>query len=271
MLDHSYVPQAPLSNFVHSLWLYRSDEPQSVRERILPSGTTELVISLRDDGLRISDAKERTGSKFFRRSLLSGPRCEYFDAEMRAPVYKVGVHFKPGGAYPFLGVPANELLNSFESLDAIWGIHGTNLQDRLGEAITSGYKFRILENFLLVQLKRSLPLNPAVAFVLKELQSASNQRPISQISEQIGISAKHFIQIFTSEVGLTPKLFCRIQRFQRVVKMAERSQTVKWGDLGLVCGYYDQAHLIHDFRAFSGCTPIDYLKRKTGHLNHLAM
>lgn len=230
----------------------------------------ELVINLHDEALRVSTLQGETGFQSFRHSLISGTQSRFFEGEMPGQVSLVGVHFKPGGAYPFLGSPANELLNSFESLDVLWGGRAISLRDRLLEANTATGKFRILEDFLLTEMRRCLPLNSAVGLVLKELHWASNPRPISEITEQIGISPKHFIQIFSKQVGMTPKLFCRIQRFQRVVRLAERVQEIKWKDLCLACGYYDQAHLIHDFRTFSGCTPTDYLKRTTGRLNHVS-
>lgn len=266
-----YIPKPPLSDFVHSFWLYDSKQSFGARERALPSGTVELVINLHDEPLRISNRDNQIEFTSFRHSLISGPQSRFFEGEMPAPVSLVGVHFKPGGAYPFLGLPLNELTNSFETLDVLWGSAGADLRDRLLAADSAAGKFRILESFLRMKLRASPPLSSAVAFAVKEIQSAAKPRPISAITEQIGISPRHFIHIFSREVGMAPKLFCRIQRFQRVLRLVETVNQVEWGDLCLACEYYDQAHLIHDFRAFSGCTPTEYLKRKTGRLNHVAI
>jgi len=116
-----------------------------------------------------------------------------------------------------------------------------------------------------------LARHPAVAAALKELQCVPQTRTLSDLVEHIGLSPRRFIQVFRAEVGLTPKLFCRIQRFQEVVRRIGRGQPVDWLDVALACGYFDQAHFIHDFRAFSGLTPTTYLAQGSEHLNHVPL
>ena len=79
------------------------------------------------------------------------------------------------------------------------------------------------------------------------------------------------LQLFTEEVGLTPKLFCRVRRFQEVLRLVAGPARVEWANVALACGYYDQAHFIHDFRAFCGLSPTAYLARRTEHLNHVPL
>jgi AraC-like DNA-binding protein len=238
-------------------------------ERVVPSGTVELVINMHDETLRVS---QQLGGRLetFRNAIVSGPQSQFFDGEIPPDLAVVGVHFKPGGAYPFLPLPASALLNSFVSLDMLYGGPGMDLRDQLLETSNPPGQFRIIAQFLLMRMKRSLPSNPAVKFALDQLQ-VSKPRPIAEIANQIGISSRHFIKVFAEEVGVTPKMFSRIERFQRVVKQAERLQAVNWDDLCLASGYYDQAHLIHDFREFSGYAPTEYLKRKAGRPNHVSL
>ena len=91
------------------------------------------------------------------------------------------------------------------------------------------------------------------------------------MTERIGLSPRRFIQVFREEVGLTPKLFCRIRRFQEVLGLIGRGQHVEWAEVALACGYFDQAHFIHDFRAFSGLNPKAYLAHRGEHLNHVPL
>jgi AraC-like DNA-binding protein len=72
-------------------------------------------------------------------------------------------------------------------------------------------------------------------------------------------------------VGLAPKVFCRVRRFQRVLRMLHKTTQVDWADVALECGYYDQAHFIHDFQSFCGLTPSAYLAAATPHLNHVPL
>ena len=87
----------------------------------------------------------------------------------------------------------------------------------------------------------------------------------------MGISHKHFIAQFRAVVGLTPKRFCRIRRFQQVLAEVEARQAVKWADLACACGYYDQAHFVHDFQGFSGLNPSAYLTQRGEYLNFVPM
>ena len=83
------------------------------------------------------------------------------------------------------------------------------------------------------------------------------------MTEQIGLSPKRFIQVFRDETGFTPKVFCRIRRFQQALELMEDARSSNGPSVALDCGYFDQAHFIHDFRAFSGINPSAYLANRT--------
>ncbi len=89
------------------------------------------------------------------------------------------------------------------------------------------------------------------------------------------MSDRRFIQLFSQHVGLTPKLFCRVQRFQQVLRnvfsTAGADSVIDWPQIALACGYFDQSHFIHDFRAFSGINPTTYVANKTQFQNHVAL
>ncbi|WP_420917122.1 helix-turn-helix domain-containing protein [Dictyobacter halimunensis] len=91
------------------------------------------------------------------------------------------------------------------------------------------------------------------------------------IASEVGLSQRHFIQVFGEAVGLTPKLFCRVQRFQALLRSLEYGRPVHWAEAALNCGYYDQAHCIHDFQAFSGLTPSTYLSSRGQFHNHVPL
>src|SRR5207237_7470149 len=139
------------------------------------------------------------------------------------------------------------------------------------EATTTDAKFHILEQTLLEQARRPLARHRAVAYALDELQRERHARSISDVTDETGLSARRFIQVFSEEVGLTPKLFCRVRRFQQVLSLIHTAAQVDWADVALRCGYFDQAHFIHDFQAFSGINPTTYLAHKTPHLNHVPL
>jgi AraC-like DNA-binding protein len=85
-------------------------------------------------------------------------------------------------------------------------------------------------------------------------------RRVGDVVQGIGLSLRRFGELFGSEVGLPPKAFCRIRRFNEVLRRVERCIDVDWADVAASCGYFDQAHFNHDFRAFAGLTPSAYLR-----------
>jgi AraC-like DNA-binding protein len=253
----TYTPRPPLGEFVDMFWLMDGPAPPHRRERLLPMPTAELVVDLRP----------AAGSPV---PLLCGPQSESFVIETASQSAIIGIHFRPGGAFPFFNVTAGELHNTRLCLDTLWGGRAAELGERLLEAPTRLAQLQILERFLLAQAVRPLAHHPAVAFALAAFQDV---RPLSvaAVVERSGWSQRRFIEVFRDEVGLTPKLFCRVVRFQQVVQKIHHQRQVDWAAVAVDCGYYDQAHFIHDFQAFSGFSPGMYLRARDTHLNHVPL
>ena len=263
-----YIPRPPLSDFVGLFWFYEGYRQPHKKERLLPDGSMELVFNLREDQTRMYDRQSTDQPRTFRGSLLVGVHSEFFVIDTSQQECVLGVHFKPGGAFPFLGMPASEVHNTHLSLETLWGAQAGELRERLLEAGEPQAMFRILEDVLLERARR-VERHPAVEFALREFRCVPQKLTIAAVTEQIGLSAKRFIQVFDSQVGLTPKLFCRVRRFQKVVRLVGAGLPGDWAGVAADCGYFDQAHFIRDFRAFSGLTPSSYLAQRTEHLNHV--
>lgn len=255
----SHTSPPPLGDFVDYLWLLR-DAPPHARERIVPSGTLELVINLREDEIRIYDPTQSDRCRRFSGGVVSGAYRDFFVIDTQEHAEIIGVHFRPGGASPFLGVPASELSDRHVDLDALWGRAAVELRERLCEAATPGERFRLLEDALLAYLYRPVRRRSAVRVALDHL--GSTDAAIREVADHVRLSHRHFIEVFAEEIGMTPKLFSRVRRFQRAIALARRAPTVDWARLAADCGYCDQSHMIRDFVAFSGFTPTDYLRRR---------
>lgn len=251
-----YIPQKPLSEFVAVFWYWQGHEVSSSKERVLPTGAADLVIRLGNP--RPSD------------SGISGARSQSVIIERNTQDRLLGIHFKAGGVFPFLGFPSEELHNRGITLADLWG-HGraSRLLCLLHHAKTVGMKFQVLERWLLQTVDRPLQHHPAVAFAMREFCSDPGLRSSAQVADKMGFSQRRFIELFRSEVGLTPKLFCRLQRFREVIRTIQNVATVDWADLAVSRGYYDQSHFNHEFQEFSGLTPGAYLGLRTPYMNHI--
>lgn len=251
-----HKPGSPLADFVELLWYWNGYHQTFGKERLMPMGSVELVIRL--DSGRTSD------------SGMSGPRSESMIIERTSQDRMLGVHFKPGGAFPFLGFPYGDLHNSHVTLADLWGERrAAQLLSLLHEAPTIDRQFKLLEEWLLWTATRPLQHDPAVAYAVKKFQADPNLVSSAKVAEETGLSQRHFIQLFRDEVGMTPKLFCRVERFQSVISKVGNLREVDWVDVALSCGYSDQSHFNHDFREFSGVRPTEYLALRLGHQNHI--
>jgi AraC-like DNA-binding protein len=270
MLYRLYSPPPPLGHFVELLWLYEGFRPAHSKERLLPTGTIEIVFDLREDRILTYGRREKMQPFYLSGSVVCGAHSEFFVIDTASQDGVMGVHFRPGGAYPFLKLPAGDIHNEHVDLGALWGWQEVrDLREKLLAAPRPGEKLGVLERALLEKLRRGFERHPAVAYALGEFHAAPGGKSIAAVTDRTGFSARRFIDLFEREVGLTPKLFCRVQRFQRVLHIIQSGCAIDWAEIALTCGYYDQAHFIHDFRAFSGINPSTYLAAHTPHLNHV--
>ena len=267
MRYHSHSPGPPLSEFVDFFWL-AADGQADRKERILPSGTIELVLNLRDDEMRIHDPAQPARYRRFSGAVISGTYSRVFICDAMQHESILGVHFKPGGAFPFLGAPASELAGTHADLADLWGRPAQELRERLCAAVTPRERFQIMKEVLTGHLLRRPPRrHSALPIALGMFGPEGINASVRDVAREVGLSQRCFIKAFTAEVGLTPKLFCRLIRFQRAKTLAEEAKTFRldrpnpkqaadtldWAQIALTCGYFDQSHLIRD----PGCVATD--------------
>jgi AraC-like DNA-binding protein len=270
MLYVTHFPKPPLNQFVELFWFYDGFPSRShKKERLMPDGSVELVINLNEDETRIYDRENLEKCERLPGTVLCGPHSSFFVIDTAEQDSVMGIHFKPGGAFPFFKLPADELQNQHVSLEDLWGTEAALLRERLLEAPTPEMKFQLLEDCLVAQTSKPMERHRAVNQALSLFRNIHTAPAMADVSDQIGISSRHLIQLFSNEVGLTPKLFCRVRRFQQVLQTLRTGTEFDWAEIAADCGYYDQAHFIHDFKAFSGINPTTYWLQKTEHLNHV--
>src|SRR5215813_705466 len=270
MLSYRYKPSPPLDRFVEVIWVMEARAAPHSKERLLPDGSVELVFDLGSGRFPIFTNDTLTQRDLFRNSVVCGPHSQPFGIDTSTGTNVAGVHFKPGGAHPFLKLPSGELHNLHVGLDTFWGRDtATRVRDQLLGAPAPQSKTKILERHLLAIATGQPERHPAVAYALNEFHATPEAQKISIVTDRIGISPRHFIDIFRNEVGLTPKLFCRVRRFQEALRQISVGEQIRWPNVALEAGYFDQAHFIHDFRAFSGINPSAYVEDYRGHANHV--
>jgi AraC-like DNA-binding protein len=272
---HHHVPCEPLRHFISMMW-FGDDYVVPYRlERVLPTGEMCLIINLWEDRTRVYNSDDPRKLTTCEGSIVVGAYSAFTVIDTDEQRATAGVIFRPGGAFPFLDLPATELQDRGAPLSDLWGRQATSeLREQLLAARSPEAKFKILEHTFLKRINAPLePTHPAVSFAVENFRQRPT-RPVSSVTDQIGLSDRRFIQLFSHQVGLTPKLFCRVQRFQKVLRNITRTaagSAIDWPQIALTCGYFDQAHFIHDFRAFSGINPTTYVANKTQFQNHVVI
>ncbi|HEX5234947.1 MAG TPA: helix-turn-helix domain-containing protein [Silvibacterium sp.] len=254
-----FVPLLPLSHFVRCFWYCEGAPITHSKERLMPSGESCIIVNLQDDPIRIYDWRNPDKFETLGGAVLSGSRSEpsVIDTMQQERVF--GIQFRAAGSFPFFRMPSSEMENREFPLEEVWRTDAVILRERLLEAKNVAAMFAIAESTLQKQLVRPLELHPAVAFAARRFSANPHTATVASVLGHIGLSHRRFSQIFHSQTGLTPKSFCRVRRFQRVLRHIHAASDLEWAQVALDCGYYDQAHFIHDFQSFSGFTPTAYI------------
>ncbi len=231
MIYREQPPGIHLSQFVECFW---SVEPSAaVNAGVPPDGCVDIIFSP-EFGLRAVGVM--TVEQIF---------------PLHAQTQIVGVRFRPGRARSILGLSPREFTDNFISLEDLWPRRGKELRIRMQEAKSAAHRFQTLRHALGMPEEAANPVQRAIA----ALSSAHGDLDLDGLASQANLSSRQFRRRCHQETGLTPKHLCRILRFRRAQQLAAGASKVNWSRIAAETGYFDQAHLIRDFREFTGRTP----------------
>ncbi|MEU5030714.1 AraC family transcriptional regulator [Streptomyces milbemycinicus] len=173
----------------------------------------------------------------------------------------VKVALTPLGARAIYGMPAAVLAHRLVPLDELLGALGVELADRLRAASTWAERFTVLDELLLRAVGRGAGsdhvrrMRPEVAEAWRRLVAARGCVQVGAVAAELGWSRRHLTERFRGEMGLTPKAFARVLRFEHAHDLATARDRLPWPDVATISGYADQAHLVRDWSEFTGRTP----------------
>jgi AraC-like DNA-binding protein len=244
MTYREYPPHPALRAHVACLWTLQVAGPVSPAaphvHRVLPDNCVDIL--WQDDG----------GSAF-----AVGMMSAAIVVPAGCPVRTVAVRFKPGAAGPFLGMPLHPLTDTRAGLPDLWGrAPAAQLDDALWSTDrTDAQRLRRIEQALLRRLAHAAAPSLALRAVAA-IEGAAGALRVDALADDLGVSRQHLALQFRQQVGITPKLFARICRFRRALALLRRGDAgCDLAALAADCGYFDQSHLIRDFRDFAASTP----------------
>lgn len=269
MLHQPYFPSFPLDQFLEVFIYFEGVYHAHTVDRFLPNGDVEILIDFHDAPQYIYDNHTLKEIQACHHVWASGLRTEPITIPSGNGSAMMVISFKKGMAAPFFPFPMDEIKDSVVDADLVWGSDFGLLRERLLAIKDVTERFRIVENFLIRKFRPKLELNPCVTFAVGEMTSRPDALNIAKMNERIGYSQKHFTEMFRRQVGVTPKSYLRLMRFQKAVQIIDDADKIDWGTVALECGFYDQAHFINDFKHFSGFTPEQYSKMHTNYQNYI--
>ncbi len=268
MLFLKAKPSLPLAGCIRMLWYASASGLGHERERVLPNGCAQIIISLASEALTDCGADSGEEALHLTRpmpaAILAGPRSRYDVIHTQDLSELVGIIFRPGGLGPWLRQPAGAFAEQSVSLDAIFPQQ--RIRDRLRELASPAQKLAALDAILNEHLRGRIAERRVTTTAALHLLRGNSVR---YTSASLGMSERRLHQIFCEDVGLSPKLWSRVDRFQGILHALHSGADLPWDQLALACGYYDQSHFSNDFRAFSGIDPSTYAAHRGPWRNHV--
>lgn len=266
---HFHKPTGFLGQFVESIVYFDSYSPTHTVEQLLPDGYQDLIIDLTDEPKYIFDNHSLSRKQKCTDAWFSGTRTKLITIDAGGiDSSMMVIRFNHGAAYHFIHFPITEIKDQVLDSDLIFGDKIKTLRMNVNAAISVTDKLHTAEQFLTHQLLHD-EIPPVITFAVEAIKSNPSTQTIEWIANKTGYSQKHFISLFKKHLGVTPKGFQKIQRFQKVVTEIESTRQINWTKLSLDCGYYDQAHFINEFKAYSGYSPKQYLAVKGPDINYI--
>lgn len=249
-------PSAPLSSYVKYYWIVKTKDTNNIQT--IPSGCIHLVFHKGGD-LCFSNGKKQP--KFFIRGQLSSPGVLLPSGN----IDMIAVVFHPLGIIPCLTFPINELYNQYIDIDDIEDTKLKELKEMIlhEENVCSCIKF--IENFLLEKINGFADYNYTRIFNSIQLAKKHIQIGVSDLADNACLGYRHFKREFSRYLGMDPKEYLRVIRFQKALYILQNNPRLDMADLAYSCGFYDNSHLVKEFRWMTGYTPSEYLSSRNLH------
>lgn len=247
-------PSSVLAPFVRYYWALETSVTCAVDPyRVIPQGCIEVMFFYKSPYLDVS-----TGCRL-PHTIITGQQSSYFELQALGDIGIFSVLFKPHGAKMFFKTPLNEVLNLSISLSDFAGTDASELEERIVLAANNSERVTIIEEFLIGRLQeKEYEEFKRINSVIDVIKERKGEVTVEQMSYISCLGPRQLGRVFQRIVGMTPKQYLKIVRFQHVLNTKQNNPSMSLTQLAFECGYYDQAHFVNDFKKITGYSPRNY-------------
>jgi len=261
MIFETHQLNSPISKYIESIFHFKDFIPDHSIERVVPTGHVFIIFELDDIPRNTIDNITLKPNKTYTKAWISGIHKNYISISAHPKSEMFVIQFKPFGTYPFFHFPAEDLSEKILSYEEVFEKELLVLRENLLKQEASLDKFNVAEKWLISRFNESKVPSKELLSVIEKLET----EPVSNFNDVIGsypYTQKHLIDQFKKYIGVTPKYYQRILRFNEILQQIQQKESISWSQVAYQCGYADQSHFIKEFNHFSGFNPQEFIKKE---------
>ncbi len=238
--------------------------PEHNVERVVPDGSIYFLFELDGFTRHVYENESLEPIGDFTKTWISGAQNEYISISAHENSEMFVMQFLPGGASRLIKGDLSRFANQVVAAEQLLGESVFQLHQSLLIAETKEQKYEAAERFLIANVRPPDSIDVVVSNLVSAIQENSTTR-LKDLIAASGYSQKQLIHHFKQRVGLVPKAFQRIVRFNEILPKIMEKQSVSWPKISIECDYFDQSHFIKEFKKFSGYSPKEFLSSQQDH------
>jgi len=256
---HTLSP--PIEKYIESIIYFKDLIPDHSIERLVPTGHIFIIFELDGMPYNTFDNETLQPNNTYTKVWVSGMHRDYISISTHPKSEMFVIQFKAFGAYPFFHFPIQDLNEKIVHAEEVFGIEILALREDILAEESSQEKFSVAEKWLVSRFDQNkIPPGELLSLLEKlQIESAANY---NQVIGSYPNTQKHLIDQFKKYIGLTPKYYQRILRFNEILQQIQKKEKITWAQVAYQCGYSDQPHFIKEFKHFSGFNPQEFILKE---------
>ncbi len=253
-------PPLELAAFIKNFWILEAklDADKLYHHRLFADACPTIVFHYQN---LFSSLRERTTSFTYSHSVLHGHTTAYEDLMVKGAFGIFGITLFPWSLGPLFQLNPQTILHSHICLSELLGKEGNEIEDKICSIQGDQERLTLAVSFLISRINKYKVQYNLTDYCIGELIKSHGNQTIENLAHKSGWSRRHLERRFVQHIGLSPKQYARVLRFQHTIRLYERGHTDSLTHLAYEAGFFDQSHMNRDFKIFSGLQPKRYFRK----------